>query len=108
MGAVARGETGSLSSISHECGVEHSLLFGERAWGRGLQRYACVGGTEPYVLGLHSFGGSFAFACPRSGISMAILLNDCQLDYSATRRILDVLTSSLNIGHVDFLGSGLF
>ena len=34
------------------------------------------------MLGLHSFGGSFAYLCPRSGISVAILLNDCQLDYS--------------------------
>lgn len=33
-------------------------------------------------MGLHSFGGSFAFYCPRSCVSVAILLNDCHLDYS--------------------------
>ena len=60
------------------------------------------------MLGLHSFGGSFAFLCPRSGVSVAVLLNDGQLDYSVTRRVLDVVSEELGIGQVDFLSGGLF
>ena len=101
-------KTGALADLSAEAGTEPSMLFGDRLWAHGLQRYACSGGSEPYVLGLHSFGGSLAFLCPRSGFSVAILLNDCQLDYSATRRILDVITEDLRIGHLDFLGDGFF
>ena len=43
-----------------------------------------------------------------NGSSLAILLNDGQLDYSATRRILDAISDELGIGQVDFLGGGLF
>ena len=108
MGAAARGETGPLSSLAVESGVETSSIFGERTWARGVQRYECTGGTEPHVLGMHSFSGSFAFCCPRSGVSVAILLNDGQLDYSVTRRILEAISEELGIGHIDFLGGGLF
>ena len=107
LGAAARGELGPLDALRVESGVEASLLYGERVWTRGLQKYAISGGTEPHLLGLHSFCGSFAFLCPRSAISVAILLNDGQLDYSVTRRILEVVSEELGIGHVDFLGSGL-
>ena len=55
LGAAARGELGALSAISLEAGVEMSAVYGERLWCRGLQKYACAGGTEPHVLGLHSF-----------------------------------------------------
>ena len=60
------------------------------------------------MLGMHSFGGSFAFLCPRSGVSVAVLLNDAQLDYSVTRRVLDVVGEELGFGQVDFLSGGLF
>ena len=108
LGAAARGETGALSSLSVGCGVETSMLYGDRVWARGVQRYDCTGGTESHVLGLHSFAGSFAFLCPRSGVTVAILLNDGQLDFSATRSILDVLSEELGIGQIDYLGGGLF
>ena len=108
LGAAARGETGPLRALNDDVGVEESAMYGERAWVRGLQKYACSGGTEAHVLGLHSFGGSFAFLCPRSGVSVAILLNDGQLDYSVTRRILDVVSDELGMGQVDFLSAGLF
>jgi hypothetical protein len=91
-----------------DAGTEESALYGERAWVRGLQKYECTGGTEPFILGLHSFSGSFAFLCPRSGASVAILLNDGQLDYSVTRRILDGISEELSIGQINFLGDGLF
>ena len=84
------------------------MLYGDRVWARGVQRYDCTGGTESHVLGLHSFAGSFAFLCPRSGVTVAILLNDGQLDFSATRSILDVLSEELGIGQIDYLGGGLF
>ncbi|KAL1508477.1 hypothetical protein AB1Y20_004578 [Prymnesium parvum] len=109
LAAVARGELSlPLRAIGEPCGVEESLLFGDRVWGRGLQRYECRGGPESHVLGLHSFGGSFAFFGPRSLLSVAILLNDCQLDYSVTRRILDLLAAELTFGTPEFLGRGLF
>ena len=108
LGAAARGETGSLSSLSVESGTEMSTIYGERIWVRGMQRYECTGGTEAHVLGCHSFSGSFAFCCPRSGVSVAILLNDGQLDYSVTRRILEAISEELGIGQIDFLGGGLF
>ena len=88
--------------------MEASVLYGERAWSRGLQHYDVVGGTEAYVLGLHTFGGSFAFLCPRSGVSAAILLNDGQLDYSVTRRFLEALSEELGIGRVEFLPGSVF
>ena len=108
LGAAARGETGPLRYLSAEAGVETSMLYGDRVWARGLQRYDCSGGSEAHVLGLHSFSGSFAFLCPRSGVSVAVLLNDAQLDYSATRRILDVVSGELGLGQIDFVSGGLF
>ena len=108
LGAVARGETGALAGLSADGGVEPSAIYGDRSWVRGLQRYECSGGSEAHVLGLHAFSGSFAFLCPSSGTSVAILLNDGQLDYSATRRIVDLISDELHIGKIDFLGGGLF
>ena len=82
-------------------------LFGERAWGLGLQRYERRGGQGP-LLGLHSAGGSVALFCPRTGLSAAVLLNDCQLDYAATREILALICAELKLGQVSFLENGLF
>ena len=89
------------------CGVETSPLFGERRWGLGVQRYERRGGMPP-LLGLHSFGGSVVLFCPRTELSVAILLNDCQLDYGVTRQVLDLVCSELKLGHVSFLEQGLF
>lgn len=89
------------------CGVEASPLFGERQWGLGVQRYARRGGMPP-LLGLHSFGGSVALFCPRTELSVALLLNDCQLDYGVTRQVLELVCSELKLGHVSFLEHGLF
>ena len=89
------------------CGVEASPLFGERQWGLGVQRYARRGGMPP-LLGLHSFGGSVALFCPRTELSVALLLNDCQLDYGVTRQVLELVCSELKLGHVSFLEQGLF
>ena len=89
------------------CGVEASPLFGERQWGLGVQRYERRGGLGP-LLGLHSFGGSVALFCPRTELSVAVLLNDCQLDYGATRRVLDLISSELKLGQIKFLEQGLF
>lgn len=84
------------------CGVEASPLFGERQWGLGVQRYARRGGMPP-LLGLHSFGGSVVLFCPRTELSVALLLNDCQLDYGVTRQVLELVCSELKLGHVSFL-----
>ena len=89
------------------CGVEASPLFGERQWGLGVQRYARRGGMPP-LLGLHSFGGSVVLFCPRTELSVALLLNDCQLDYGVTRQVLELVCSELKLGHVSFLEQGLF
>ena len=89
------------------CGVEASPLFGERQWGLGVQRYARRGGMPP-LLGLHSFGGSVVLFCPRTELSVALLLNDCQLDYGVTRQVLELVCSELKLGHVCFLEQGLF
>ncbi|KAL1511260.1 hypothetical protein AB1Y20_006069 [Prymnesium parvum] len=97
--SVLRGEAG-------ETGVETSVLFGPRKWYLGLQHYTCHGGREPFTLGLHSSGGSIAYLCPRSQVSVAILLNDCQLEYSATRRILALISQELKLGHLDCLDGG--
>ena len=59
-----------------------------------LPRYECEGGLEQYVLGLHSFGGSFAFFSPTSGIAVAILLNDAQLEALAATVGVDDLTTA--------------
>jgi CubicO group peptidase (beta-lactamase class C family) len=89
------------------CGVEASPLFGERQWGLGVQRYERRGGMPP-LLGLHSFGGSVVLFCPRTGLSVALLLNDCQLDYGVTRQVLELVCTELKLGHVSFLEHGLF
>ena len=89
------------------CGVEASPLFGERQWGLGVQRYERRGGMPP-LLGLHSFGGSVVLFCPRTELSVALLLNDCQLDYGVTRQVLELVCSELKLGHVSFLEQGLF
>ena len=65
-------------------------------WCLGLQQYVCHGGRESYILGLHSSGGSFAYVCPRSQVRVAILINDCQLEYTATRRIVELITQALS------------
>eukprot|EP00966_Prymnesium_polylepis_P091064 2108065-Prymnesium_polylepis.1 len=88
--------------------TQPSVLFGPQKWALGLQHYACRGGREPYMLGLHSSGGSIAYLCPRSQVSVAILLNDCQLEYSATRRTLGLISQELKLGLLDFLEGGLF
>ena len=102
-GAVLRGEGGEGSEH-----VEESTLFGPRRWHLGLQQYSCHGGREPFTLGMHSSGGSVAYLCPRSQVSVTVLLNDCQLEYSATRRILALISQELKLGYVDFLEGGLF
>ena len=89
------------------CGVEQSEMFGERSWGLGLQRYERHGGHGP-LLGLHSCGGSVALFDPRSGLSVAVLLNDQQLDYAATREVLALVAAELKLGQLSFLENGFF
>ena len=108
MGSHQRRPRAQHASLADFPGPGCSRLFGARTWGLGLQHYACRGGREPFTLGLHSSGGSLAYLCPRSQVSVVILLNDCQLEYSATRRILDLLAQELKLGHLDFLEGGLF
>ena len=69
--------------------------------------YERRGGQGP-LLGLHSAGGSVALFCPRTGLSAAVLLNDCQLEYSATRRIVALIGEELKLGTPEFLEAGLF
>ena len=90
------------------CGVEPSEMFGERSWGLGLQRYERRGGQGGPLLGLHSFGGSVALFDPRSGLSVAVLLNDQQLDYAATREVLALVAAELKLGQLSFLENGFF
>ena len=111
-GGVARllAEAGALAppgAWDARCGVEVSALFGERQWALGVQAYERRGGHLP-LLGMHSCGGSVALFDPQQALSIVVLLNDCQLDYGATRRVLDLISSELNLGQVSFLEQGLF
>ena len=109
LGAAARGDLAPAGALdSADGGVEASALFGERRWGLGLQWYACAGGGERAVVGLHSFGGAMAFYAPREKVAVALLMNDCQLEYSTTRRVLNLISRELHIGKVEFVEGGLF
>ena len=57
---------------------------------------------------LHSFGGAMAFYAPREKVAVALLMNDCQLEYSTTRRVLNLISRELHIGKVEFVEGGLF
>ena len=35
-------------------------------------------------------------------------MNDCQLEYSTTRRVLNLISRELHIGKVEFVEGGLF
>lgn len=39
-------------------------------------------------------------------VSVVILLNNCQLEYSATRAILALISQELKLGHLDCLDGG--
>lgn len=59
LGAAARGEVSiSPHAISQQMGVEGSMIFGDRVWGRGMQRYVTRGGggadRDPAPLFLNS------------------------------------------------------
>ena len=45
---------------------------------------------------------------PRSGLSVAVLLNDQQLDYAATREVLALVAAELKLGQLSFLENGFF
>ena len=127
LGAMPPPFTGPVADVSgYQAAFDNSWVYDELKsvrnmrpsahgplgmWGAFL--YAGVvhyltGGREPFTLGLHSSGGSLAYLCPRSQVSVAILLNDCQLDYGVTRQVLELVCSELKLGHVSFLEQGLF
>ena len=100
LGAVATGALLSPATLRAQVEAETAEGCGERRWLFGLQQLECHGGREPFALGLHTPGGSVALVWPRSQVSVAILLNDCQPNYAATKRIIQLITHELKLGHL--------